>query len=281
MSKPAQKTRNVVLDWSEIKHKFMKCVADGEAWASQSPMRFLKRLGADPNAEDRWQGGSGADTLGWLREGFSAPEFAHSAEYVPEGRKRRPTWNEEEGDVDAGRLYGGYDSFYLDTQMRESKPGLRVQVEFCFAAGCDVHILREYGAWVAGLIGSLESSGYDLTVDLWIPLNGLFASNPHERVNTLIRVKKPNEVSDFTEWSALFAPTGFRHLGFVALGLAADKCKERAVSTLGITISGKTWNVEYEREEGVVNISVNQQAYKGEKFPAEHLNQRAKEAGLI
>ena len=95
---------------------------------------------------------------------------------------------------------------------------------------------------MAGLLGRWSPTGYDLEVDMWIPLDGLFQAGAGrlygKRDNVLIRVKRPNEVSDFTEWSALFAPTGYRHLGFCAKLVAGDKIGLVCSSGLGMTLGG-------------------------------------------
>lgn len=271
---------NVVIEWTDLKQKVLKCLDKGEPWGSQPMGANLQAMHKRPYEKDQWQGGSGADTLKHLREGFSAPEFAHSAEYMPKALKRRNYWNDQEGDVDAGRLLAGNDDFFLGSEKRLSKPGLRVQIEFAFAWTVSSKTLQEYGAWVAGFLGSLESSGFDLVVDMWIPMNDIF-QGVSGRTNILIRVKQPNEISDFTEWSALFGPTGFRVLGFSAMCVAGDKIGQRVHSYFGMTIGDKTWGCEYRPEEGLVSINVNQRAGRDEAFPREKLNEQAVAANLI
>lgn len=278
----ASKMQNIVIDWSDVKQKFIACVEKGEYWESQPAMGYkLQSLHQNPYAKDNWNGGSGADTLKWIREGFFAPEFAHSAEYVPTALKNRNVWNEEEGDVDPGRLLAGQDNFYIGSQKRLSKPGLRVQIEFAFAWTVSSKTIQEYGAWCAGFLGALEKEGYDLVVDMWIPLDNLYEGDYGIRSNVLVRVKRPNEVADFTEWSALFGPTGYRQLGFTAKCVAGDKIGKRATSSLGHTLGGKTWGVEYDKEQALVMITVNQRAGGSDRFPKEKLNKEAVEAGLL
>jgi hypothetical protein len=279
----AEKVQNIVIDWSDVKWRFIRCVEKGERWQSQRVMGDrLATYHNNPYEEHKWEGGKPSDVLQNLREGFHAPEFAHAAEYVPIAMKLRNSWNEEDGDVDPGRLLAGRDDFFLGAQKRLAKPGLRVQIEFAFAWTVSAKTIQEYGAWVAGFLGSLESSGFDIIVDMWQPLDSLFKNDGWEtRTNVLTRVKRPNEVSDFTEWSALFAPTGFRMLGFTALCVAGDKIGKVTDDSLGNTIGGKTWGVEYDRDEATVRITCNQRAGKAEKFPKELLNQQAIEAGLI
>lgn len=283
MSARNSKSQNIVIEWADVKDKFRDCVELGKSWQSQPVMGSrLSAIHRNPYEKNTWEGGSGADTLEFLRNGFRAEEFLHSAEYVQQALKKRPSWSDADGEVDTGRLLAGRDDFFLTRAERESRPGLRLQVEFAFACGCSAKTIQDYGAWVAGFIASLESSGYDLVVDLWIPLDDLYEGDPYGmRSNVLVRVKRSNEVSDFTEWSVIFGPTGYRHIGFTAKCVAGDKIGKRATSSLGHTLGGKTWGIEYDREKSNVMITVNQRAYQGENFPMEKLNKQAREAGLI
>lgn len=345
--------RHVVIDWSDVKHKFLQVVGEGKPWKgpnkSHSTARGFEEQGkgnpyGPPKCKHRckvvtfeashcphqrrksesvwnpqqrkdaegnwvggydtvytepcaycvwargriWEGGSHGETLDNLRNGYRAPEFAHSAAYVPMAPKKRPTWSDEpDGDMDMSRLYGGYDEYYMTPAEEEKKPGIRVMIEFAFACGVSNSVIEQYGAWVAGLLGALEMTGYDLEVDMWIPLDGLFSDRDYgegNRDNVLIRVKRPNEVSDFTEWSALFAPTGYRHLGFCAKMVAGDKIGIKCSGGLGSTLGGQTWGLEYDTENSILKIRVDQRGsglYGGNKFPTEALNKQAVELGLI
>jgi hypothetical protein len=285
MAKRAPDT--VTLDWSEVKHRFMDVVQDGKRWtgynSGHSSVHDMYEWSRNPYREDTWIGGSPADTLKALREGFRAEEFAHSAEYVPAAKARRASWDAEEGDPDPGRLYGGYDDFYLHSADRESRPGLRLLVDFTFAAGVKAPVIRQYGAWVAGFIGSLEQSGYDLVVDLQMVMDGIWSRSRRDTLN--IRVKRENEVSDFTEWSALFAPTGYRHLVlYTAQLLASDKVERQCSAYHGMTLTGTDWGVDYDAAAGEVHVKANQRAgrtWGGREDITNVLTEQATEAGLL
>ena len=298
-----RKERHVVIEWSDVKHKFLRVVGDDKPWGTginklhHTAREF--RTWAKPNKLNEFQsfeGSTPTDMLERTRNGYRAEEFVHSAEYVPIADKKRPSWTDEpDGDLDVGRLYGGYDNPYLTRSMDEKKPGIRVMIEFAFACGVSNETINQYGAWVAGLLGSLESSGYDATVDLWIPLDGLFMEQTEDhmgnkrwtsgrgRDNVLVRVKRENELSDFTEWSSLFAPGGYRMLGFCAKLVAGDKIGKLCSSGLGTTHSGP-WDLSYDRENSILKINVNQQGGywdRSDAFPKDKLNAKAQELGLL
>lgn len=286
---------NVVVDWTDVKKAYFRGVEKGMSWPSQPSMgRRLWRYNREPykqhteggGGQENWEGGTPSQTLQWLRHGYHAPQFAHSADIVPRSIKRRNSWNVDDGDIDIARLVAGRDDYYLGTTKRESKPGLHVQLEYAFAWTVSSETIEAYGAWIAGFLASLEASGYDLVVDVWMPLNAVFKDqdrfeSDQHRTNILIRVKRQNEVSDFTEWSALFSPTGYRHLGFTAIAVAGDKVDRRIAPYFGQTVTGKSWGVDYDRDDQTVMITVNQRAGGGDAFPVDKLNQQAAKAGLI
>jgi hypothetical protein len=313
-----RKERHIVLDWADIKRKFLDVVAEGKPWGPGPNARHShahRMVSASRNlfpptkpsncptglghrkhycdycqwqeqfGKKSWEGGSWGDSVRYLREGFFADEFAHSAEYVALAPKKRPQWSEEpDGDLDMGRLYGGYDTPYMVPAEAEKKPGIRVLIEFAFACGVKAETIQKYGAWVAGLLGSLESSGYDMTVDLWIPLDNLFVDSEYgRRDNVLIRVKRENEVSDFTEWSGIFSPAGYRHIGFCGKLVAGDKVGSLCSTGLGYTHPGG-WDLEYDKDNSILKIHCDQQGhglYGGNAFPTERLNKKAVEIGLL
>lgn len=323
-----QRHRHIVIDWYDVRKKFIECVRDGRAWQDVGPFhvgsslnqpmedklrRYHKSPDSDKNEEDdwydnsqtcggcqgkgkdedgdscayclgrgktAWEGARPNDTLDWMEHGFRAKQFAHSAEYVPKHDKKRVFWNEEDGEVDIGRLYGGFDDFFLDSQIRPSRPGMRLQIEYSFACSTSPHVVAQYGAWCAGFIRSLELTGYDLVVDMWIHLDNLYQGDCGKRTSVLVRVKRENEISNFTEWSALFAPSGYRHLGFTAKCVAGDKIGKTASGSLGTCIYDDGWNVKYDRQRSTVLINANQIS-NNQEDPGKILTQCAIREGLI
>lgn len=308
--------RNIVLQWSEVKDQVRSVVEHGKPWPSQPSGAKLMPLHENPYKKEEWGRelqlnddgtpkfewvydnftrrrskrplykpellASGAQMLDWFRNGFRADTFRNSAEQVPAALQSRASWSEEDGDVDIGRLVGGHDDFLLGMAERPTKPGIHLQIEMAFACGVRQSVIEEYGSWVAGLIGAMEEYGFDMVVDLWIPLDDLFQDDRQvKRTNVLIRVKQANEVADFTEWSILFSPAGYRQIGFAAKCVAGDKIGKTVSYSYGMTIGGKTWGLEYDKETATVRITVNQRAGGRESFPGEKLTAAAIAADLI
>jgi hypothetical protein len=271
------RSETIRIDWVDVKRRFMASVGDGKPWR-QAMQTFLLQLHREPYAVDAWRGGSGAQTLEWLRNGYFAPELQAAAELVPATERVRVGWSEEDGDIDIGRLYGGYDDYMLEVSPSDTKPGLKLTADIFFAALVDPKVVREYGAWLAGLIGALEQGGYDLEIAACTPVDALYEGST-KRSNVEINVKRPGELSDFTEWSALFAPTGLRHLCFTAFGVASEKVGKRQTSHMATSIIS-AWGVTYDADANHLHVSVNQRHGRG-AFPIERLNEQLALCGLV
>jgi hypothetical protein len=279
--KPTQ-IRNVVIEWHEVKRAYLAAVENGKKITAQPHMnKKIDNWYKNPTRRSDWEGGSPADTCAFLRDGYHANTFAHSAEYAAISNRSRFAYNEDEGEIDIDRVLDGHDAIFLDREERPSRPGLRLMVEFSFASGIPAEVISQYGAWVASLIQSLEATGYDLVIDVWINLNRLFVGDGDSyRTNVLVRVKQENEQSNFTDWSALFGPTGYRHLGFLAKALAARKCKSVITSSFGGCVWDKAWGVTYDRDNQNVMINVDQ-INSVSSLPVDKLNADAIKEGLI
>jgi hypothetical protein len=273
--------QEISIEWADVKRRVIDSVQDGKRWHQAAQRVILDDLHRNPYGHDEWRGGSGAQTLDWLRNGFFAPELQASADAVTTAVRARAGWSEEDGDIDVGRLYGGYDDFYLEVSPSETKPGLKVTADIFFAASVAAKVVKQYGAWLAGLIGSLEASGYDLEVGVGAPIDKLYEGTcPRTRLT--INVKRHGELSDFTEWSQLFSPTGVRVTLFTAFGVASEKVGKRQTAHMATSLpsTDASFGVTYDEAENHLHISADQR-FKGREFPAELMTDRLARVGLI
>ena len=277
-------THRTSIEWSDLKEQFIKAVDGNPKFPIDNAIvSQVNEWTRSPNRKNSWIGASLNDMRGWLADGYRAKPFEHAGDYIPR-RKKRSIKFSEEGELQLDLVYSGHDYPYLDWEQRERKPGLRIVVDLCFACTTSAGTIEEYGAWVAGLLGTFEANGYDLEVDVAFPLRSAYQDdggyggpNSGPRSLTMIRVKKPNEASDFTEWSALFSPGGFRMLGFFALGMGAKKLNKKLGSGLGYP-ENNGWLNEWKPEERTLYLwTPNQPDY----VPIEDLTQQVKNHGLI
>jgi hypothetical protein len=250
--------RVIQIEWSDVKRRFIDSVRHGKRWG-QAHQLTLRELHANPYAASDWHGGSGAQTLVWLDHGYFAPELQAATEVVPETTRVRAGWSEEDGDIDVGRLYGGYDDFYLEVSPSDTKPGLTLTADVFFAA------LVHQSTVEVGLRTPVERL-----------YSGKAKTEPVE-----ITVKRSGELSDFTEWSALFAPTGLRHLVFTAFGVASEKVGRSQTEHMASASRKPQWRVTYDATENRLHVSVNQIQGGRDAFPADLMNAQLADCGLI
>jgi hypothetical protein len=309
--------RFTVVQWGAVKKQVLEVLRHNKPWPSQ-PINYgqLNNIKRNMASEQSWVGNyideqgnhktaTGFDIMSWVDRGFYSSAFRNLAARTPVGLQHRATWNEEEGDIDISRLYGGWDDYMLGPVRQPGKPGIRVQFEYAFAAGVPNETIAAYGVWIMKLITGMEQQGFDIAIDAWICLDDLFRGDeggyqkrrrgrgwqylyesprlPTIRSNVLVRVKNVGEASDPTEWSVMFSPAGYRVCGFTAKGVAGDKIGKTTTGGLGMTIGGKDWSLHYDKEKALVTIFCNQRAGYGygHAFPAETLTKQAIEAGLL
>jgi hypothetical protein len=292
-----RRQRFVLVQLHEVYDRVRQYVRGDFKWSSQSPAartldtvknRLDKPIGSfyayvDEQGEEHRTGPYGDVAMGWIDNGFVSKAMLNQASRIPAALQRRPRWNEEDGDIDVGRLAAGWDDFYLGTSDVIAKPGIKIRFEYAFAAGVNNTTISEYGAWIMKLIAGMESMGFDMAIDAWILLDDLMRDEYGVRTNVLLRVKNPGEATDLLRFSALFSPIGYRIIGFCAKALAADQIGKKVQNYFGMTLAGRNWGLEYDKDQGIVTITAAQRGgYQyGSRFPAEELTQKAVEAGLI
>lgn len=268
------------VDFFEVKSDFRDIVREGKdfsRYGSSCHTSRLSNFASNPDASDSWEGGSASDTVRWMDEGYKAPEFKNAGRLVNDSKKRRRTYRDDDGYLNLDRLYAGEEKFLERKEKRNVKPGMTIRVQYAFACAVNAEDIRKYGAFVAGLCGALEKQGIDLEVTVDSMLDGLYREKRGVRSTVRCLVKKRGQKSRFHSWSCLFSPTGYRHIMFHAYHVAGAKENLHCVPSLGTTLAGQKWGVEYDRENNEVTITCNQRA----KIDLDALNNDAKKHGLI
>jgi hypothetical protein len=249
-----------VIDWPELKYGFLSGYETGNF-----PQQFRNRNGWTRGTRQSWNGCSADQMAGWLRTGFESPEFPIGDQYIPKSESRHMIFAEE-GELDLPLAWSGHDYPYLAWETRKSKPGIRMVVEFGFSGAVNNRTIAKYGAWCLGTLAGLETRGYDIELDFCFTTTGQNSSvGPKSIIHsdgsgahaTRVRVKKEGELTDLTEFSALFSPGGYRILMFLATGIAADKIGARLDYAIGRCISHKT-AIEYDENTSTLTVWANQ-----------------------
>lgn len=110
-----------------------------------------------------------------------------------------------------------------------------------------------------------------MQVDLISPGRGQWAGKYSDIHTVAIRVKESGEASDFSSWSPMFSPAGFRHFTFLGIIQCADKHGVDVSSGLGIPVQSDAWNVSFDSETSTLTVG---NKNGGSAFPEFEMTQK-------
>lgn len=265
-----------MLDYAEVKSAYLEMYEGRDPFPDQR--NFHERHDGSHRkgntSAKSFKGATADEMFDWIQNGYSAPEFSAGEDYSPQRDEQTIVFGEE-GELDLTLAWSGHDYPYLQWTPEERKPGIRIEAQMNWSAFVNPSVLAEYGAWLAGLLNGLETQGYDIELDLVSIQHHLYTDTRDPDVDkTTVRVKRENELTDFTEWSCMFSPGGFRHLFFTAYALGAHKLGKQINMGYGKPL-GKGFIAEYDVDTATLFIGVNSSATS---FPAEDMTRRVSEA---
>lgn len=263
----------VVVEYAEVKATWMKMYAGEIPLPKQK--NFLRQFDGScqrGGSKNSWIGASADEMFDWLNNGFRSPEFPIGEDYTPH-RQGRKLMFADEGELDLALAWSGHDYPYLRWSEIERKPGIRIEAQMNFGGFVDSKVIAEYGAWLAGLLEGLETQGYDIELDLVSLTRSKYVGSHGGIDKTIIRVKRENELSDFTEWSPMFSPAGFRMLFFTAYAIGAEKLGK--ILSLGHGMpTGNRFRAEYNAETATLFLGSHKDSVS---FPMERMTREVNE----
>lgn len=189
---------------------------------------------------DKFVGCSGEQMQGWLAEGFYPEGDGADIFGMSDAEILSPTmaWDEDEGDLFIESAIAGDDMPYARWEGDSARKGMKIRACFDTNCGTDANVLGQYFAWILKMIDACEAKGIAPDVELFIEAKGSFTKNRGTFMLT-IPVVKAGEIVDAVAWRAFLSNGGFRSLGFLAIGLAANKLKDTVTSGLGQAVGNK------------------------------------------
>ena len=269
-------------EYAEVKRVFQRAITDGVTnWPTQPVgQELLEKWMNSATEHSSFYGDKPMNTNRYIREGFFSEAFETATEGVLVTKKARFIWDESEGECDANQLLAGSDTPFLHLVKREAKPGIRLEIDFSFNCHVRADTIRDYGAWCCGLIAGLEAKGYDMEIVFDMSGAGVFHDHGIEKLLNFLVVKRFGEKSNFTEWSALFSPGGFRHIGFTAIPVACDKLGVQVRPGLGRAFGRDGWGVTWTPITNILRITADQQS-DNQQFPHKELTAAAIDTELL
>lgn len=157
----------------------------------------------------------------WLTDGYKVAGQALTGKNTRPRRRLR--FSEDDGELQMERVYAGDDAIYLERKPRKRQRGISLKIEVGFRANVTGETLNAYAIWLGKLITGLEGGGFQTQIDIVSRSTNLKRSNPNQRVDIQMRVKRFGQRGSLRSWSALLSPGGHRHLIFCARILGCHK----------------------------------------------------------
>jgi len=251
--KPVQGRNSFPFDYAEVRDTFQKLVDQGTLRTKvQSNTRVHERNLETWQRDSSWIGCTIQDMRDFIANGYRVAGIEDLHPDLVPVRKRRRLKFDEDGELQVDLVASGFDYPFLQWEQREKKPGMVVNVSVDFNANVSAQVIRDYQTWVARMLTALENEGYDVEVNVRMGLRDTWKNSGTNDV--LIRVKRENEAVDFSRWSAMFSPGGFRMLGFTAIVMAGDREGKPVNSSLGSATSSK-WGVSFDTETRILSVN--------------------------
>lgn len=179
----------------------------------------------------------------------------------------RPKWraHDFEGDLDVDRALAGDDLCFIHRQKRKREPGLTLKLQYNFMADVKAPVLADYAQWSAELIAGLQKRNFDLAIDVFsaVKMPGVGV------VKTNVRVKRFGKRGSLKSWGALFAPSGYRMLGFTARMMACAEAGVACNPGMGASLA-PGWDLSFDPKTRVLTVTCN--SANAGSFPRELMN---------
>lgn len=248
---------------SERQASSIMCTHNMDAWRS--------------GRADQWIGATGAEINDRLKHGYAV----EAADVEIGGGQTDFTvpvmvWDEDEGDLCVEAVMAAEDAYRVQWQEEEAPKSLTIRACIGMHAGTLAEVLGAYMTWLLRVIDAAQNKGYTPSVELWIGTQGGFQRYGEETLRVRIPLVEAGQMIDVDSWRAYLTPGAFRTLGFLAIGLAADRTKGRRRLTRGM---GSPTNVKWDvrLEDGVLEI----ECPGGDvSFPEEHMNEKLEQTGV-
>ena len=173
--------------------------------------------------------------------------------------------DDEMGDLDLQSIISGEDSYRIMYEEVPSPRSVTITAQVNMLGDVPVKILTEYTDFILRAIMAAETMGAAPGLEILHLVRGVFTKSDSEHLTLTIPLVNQGEAMDPTSWRAFLSPGGFRMLGFVARGIAANKLNKKVRYGFGRS-AGPGWDVK--RDGDHITITCPPSAYD---FPREEM----------
>lgn len=236
----------------------------------------VDEYGEHPDRTIKFAGMSGNEISKALAEGFfpdpDEDVIRASARGMSEVMVPQVFVNEDEGELMIGEVLAGEEEFLAVWSPMPEQRGARIRIDVAAHCGTSSTVIAEYYEWCLHLIAELQRRGNSPSVELVIRNRDLLWERGKERnhdaiTDVLIPLVDEGEVIDPITWRAFMTQGAYRTLGFLAMGLVAEREGLVQSGVLGYPV-GSEWAVVFDPDEGELDI-ISPNGYT--EFPAEEM----------
>jgi len=259
------------LDYTDLTDAWLE-VADGRNPLHPRQAPGLDSLRAMWQQDPAWVGATVPEMKDRVKHGFTAAGMT-----LKPARNVRPRSKyryAEEGELQIDLALSGHDMPFLNRQPRKRQAGLKLDVELAVLGGTQASVLEAYGRWVAELIQGLQQRGADLEINIVSSARNV-AGRPGV-CTTRVRVKRFGRKSSLKSWGAIFSPSGFRMLIFLARTMTADKYGIACHAAMGGSF-GPSFGVEFDPKDRHLTVKCGANAHT---FPVDLMNEQLAELSI-
>lgn len=253
--------KETVYLWSDIRRDFLACSNGRNAdviFNRPENIDYWNDLAQARESEGNWTGATIAETRNWIENGYSVPGLDGVDSTLIQGAPKRKMRYSEEGDemlIDLA--WSGVDEHFITWDKRFTKPTIKVEINIAFSAIVSHSTVNAYQGWIARMLQTIDQFGFDTQVDLKTNGSRMFVGHPSHHNSVLIRVKESGTQADFSSWSPMFSPAGYRHLMFHCMIRAADDAGLDVARGLGAVEKSNAWDLKYDPETQTLVVSNN------------------------
>jgi len=183
---------------------------------------------------------------GYVPEGqFSGSTAGGESQVVPE-----MIWDEDEGTMDIVEVLQGADLYRYQWEDVPAPRGVTIRAQVNMLGAVSADVIAQYQDFVQRAIIAAKGLGGAPAVTLMHRVEDTFDRSGLLEME--IPLVAEGETVDPVSWQAFFSPGGFRMLGFIARGVAANKLGQRVRGGFGRS-AGRGWKVT--REGDVITIT--------------------------
>lgn len=176
--------------------------------------------------------------------------------------------NDEDGELLIGEVIAGEEEYLARWQDQPEQRGVRIRADITFHCGTKAEVIEQFYDWLLAAIEQFQRRGNAPAVELVIHCRDLYDDfSDMDVTDIVIPLVEEGEVIDPITWRAFLTRGAFRTLGFLAIGMVAQREGLTPDSGLGYPL-GEEFGVIYDDEDGLLEI-VTPNGF--EEFPEEEM----------